>query len=72
MKISASKGQDIWIVLDGEVTMDDRREARAAMMEAVSVLKNMYNDDDGVMTVFYLDNIKATEYSFTSEPKELA
>lgn len=45
---------------------------RAAMLEAVPVLKNMYNADDGVMTVFYLDNIKATEYSFTSEPKELA
>lgn len=52
--------------------MDDRREARVAMLEAVPVLKNMYNADDGVMTVFYLDNIKATEYSFTSEPKELA
>lgn len=72
VEISAMKGQDSWIRLDGEVKMDDRREARAAMLEAVPVLKNMYNADDGVMTVFYLDNIKATEYSFTSEPKELA
>ena len=72
VEISAMKGQDNWIRLDGEVKMDDRREARAAMLEAVPVLKNMYNADDGVMTVFYLDNIKATEYSFTSEPKELA
>ena len=58
VEISAMKGQDSWIRLD--------------VLEAVPVLKNMYNADDGVMTVFYLDNIKATEYSFTSEPKELA
>lgn len=39
VEISAMKGQDSWIRLDGEVKMDDRREARAAMLEAVPVLK---------------------------------
>lgn len=72
VEISGMKGQDSWLRLTGEVKMDDRREARAAMLEAVPVLKNMYNPDDGVMTVFYLENVKATEYSFTAEPKELA
>ena len=47
VEISAMKGQDSWIRLDGEVKMDDRREARAAMLEAVPVLKNMYNADAG-------------------------
>lgn len=72
VEISGMKGQDSWLRLTGEVKMDDRREARVAMLEAMPVLKNMYNPDDGVMTVFYLDNVKATEYSFTAEPKELA
>ena len=27
------KGKDSWIRIDGEVKMDDRREARAAMLE---------------------------------------
>ena len=61
VEISAMKGKDSWIRLDGEVKMDDRREARVAMLEAVPVLKNMYNADDGVMTVFYLDNIKTAD-----------
>ena len=72
VEISATKGQDSWIRLDGEAKFDDRREARVAMLEAVPVLKNMYNPDDGVMVVFYLDNVKATVCSFTEEPKELA
>ncbi len=71
-EFSAMKGKDSWIRLSGEVKMDDRREARTAMLEAVPMLKNMYNADDGVMTVFYLENMKATVYSFTEEPKELA
>lgn len=72
VEISAMKGQDSWIRLVGEAKFDDRREARVAMLEAVPVLKNMYNPDDGVMVVFYLDNVKATVCSFTEEPKELA
>lgn len=72
VEFSGMKGQDSWLRLTGEVKMDDRREARVAMLEAMPALKNMYNPDDGVMTVFYLDNVKATEYSFTAEPKELA
>ncbi len=72
VEISAMKGQDSWIRLDGETKFDDRREARVAMLEAVPALKNMYNPDDGVMVVFYLDNVKATVCSFTEEPKELA
>ena len=72
VEISAMKGQDSWIRLDGEAKFDDRREARVAMLKAVPVLKNMYNPDDGVMVVFYLDNVKATVCSFTEEPKELA
>lgn len=72
VEFSAVKGTDSWIRLDGEVKMDDRREARVAMLDAFPTLKNMYNADDGIMTVFYLDNISATEYSFTSEPKKLA
>ena len=63
------KGQDSWIRLDGEVKMDDRREARAAMLEAVPVLKNMYNADDGVMTVFILITLKQRNIPLPANPK---
>ena len=72
VEFSAMKGQDSWIRLNGEVKFDGRREARVAMLEAFPSLTKMYNADDGVMTVFYLENMHATVYSFTEEPKELA
>ena len=61
VEISAMKGKDSWIRIDGEVKMDDRREARAAMLEAVPVLENMYDADGGFITVFCLESIQATE-----------
>lgn len=72
VEFSAMKGQDSWIRLSGEVKFDERREARVAMLDAVPTLTRMYNADDGIMTVFYLENMKATVYSFTEEPKELS
>lgn len=69
VEISAMKGQDSWIRLDGEVKMDGRREARAAMLEAVPVLKNMYNADDGVMTVFILITLKQRNIPLPANPK---
>ncbi len=70
--LSALRDKNSWIRLTAEVKFDDRREARVAMLEAMPMLKNTYTPDDGVMTVFYLTNIKAIEYSFTAEPKRLA
>ncbi len=54
-----------WIRLAAELVEDDRREARAAMLEANPSLRNLYAADDGVMVVLYLKNATADICSFT-------
>ncbi len=59
-----------WIRLEAEAVWDDRREAKAAMMEDnEAALSRMYSVDDGIFSVLYLKNATATISSFTSEPK---
>lgn len=59
-----------WIRLQAEAIPDSRREARVAMMEDNKTsLSSMYNVDDNLFEVLYLQNATATIYSFTSEPK---
>ena len=60
-----------WIRLSGMVHQDDRREARAAMLEAHPVLGNMYALDDGKFEVLYLSDAKAEICSFTEAPKTI-
>lgn len=60
-----------WIRVAGEVELDERREARVAMMEAnEAALSSMYTVDDGLMVVFRFTSATATYYSFTDEPRE--
>ena len=66
--ISAFKdGQ--WIRLAGELEEDDRREARASMLDAYPDLRRMYSEDDGNTEVFYFKNATAAFCSFTAEPE---
>ena len=59
-----------WMRLEGEVQLDDCREARVAMMEANrAALQSMYTVDDGLMVVFAFTKGTATIYSFTADPK---
>lgn len=59
-----------WIRVEGEVQLDQRREARVAMMEANrAALQSMYTVDDNLMVVFAFTKGTATIYSFTAEPK---
>lgn len=59
-----------WMRLEGEVQLDDCREARVAMMEANrAALQSMYTVDDGLMVVFSFTKGTATIYSFTADPK---
>lgn len=59
-----------WIRVEGDVKLDDRRDARVAMMEDNKVsLSNMYTVDDNLMVVFYFTHGTATIYSFTDEPR---
>ena len=56
-----------WMRVAGEVELDERREARVAMMEANKSLENMYNVDDNLFVVLSFKNAKARLYSFTEE-----
>lgn len=58
-----------WIRLEGKVVRDDRREAKASVLDANPVLKNMYSADDDNTEVLYFENAKATFCSFTEEPR---
>ena len=58
-----------WIRIEGTVKEDLRREARVAMLEDNPSLKKLASPDNGTLTVFYFENVTATIYSFTEEPK---
>ena len=58
-----------WIRLEGKVVRDDRREAKASMLDANPVLKKMYSADDDNTEVLYFENAKATFCSFTEAPR---
>lgn len=67
-ELSAFK-DGVWIRVSGEFVEDDRREARASMLDAYPELRNMYSEDDGNTEVFYLQNATATFSSFTAAPE---
>ena len=70
IEISTTSKKGEWIRLSGNAVVDTRTEAKAAMLEAVPMLKNMYNLEDGVFAVFYLTDAVAVFNSFSStEPK---
>ena len=58
-----------WIRLEGTVVRDDRREAKASMLDANPMLRSMYSEDDDNTEVLYFDKAKATFCSFTEEPR---
>lgn len=58
-----------WIRLEGVVKRDDRREAKASMLDANPELKSMYSADDDNTEVLYFEKAKATFCSFTEAPK---
>jgi uncharacterized pyridoxamine 5'-phosphate oxidase family protein len=70
VEISTTSPKGEWIRLTGNAVIDSRREAKAAMLEAVPMLKNMYSSDDDIFEVFYLTDAVAVFNSFSStEPK---
>ena len=68
VEISAFDGER-WIRLSGRLVEDDRREARASMLDAYPALRSMYNEDDGNTAVLYFEDATATFCSFTSAPR---
>ena len=68
VEICAMKSGE-WLRLAGELIRDDRKEAKADMLEHYPELKKMYSADDDNTEVLYFKNATATFYSFTGEPK---
>jgi len=66
IEISTTSKKGEWIRLSGNAVIDTRTEAKAAMLEAVPMLKNMYNLEDGVFAVFYLTDAVAVFNSFSN------
>ena len=60
-----------WLRVSGNLIVDDRVEAKKDMLDKYPELRSMYDENDENTTVLYLDNINATIYSFTEEPKEV-
>ena len=59
---------DEWIRLSGTLVDDNRREAKASMLDAYPSLKKMYSADDDNTQVLYFKDATATIYSFSHEP----
>ncbi len=68
VEISGMLKDRTWIRITGKAVVDDSVEARQAMLNANPSLNGMYKADDGIFEVFYLKNMTAKVYSFTSEP----
>lgn len=57
-----------WIRISGKVEVDNSIEAKKAMLDANPDLRMMYNENDGIMEVFFLKNATSTISSFTEAP----
>lgn len=60
-----------WLRLEADALLDDRLEARQAVLDEYPELQGMYAADDGNCEVFALHNVQATFCSFTAEPRAL-
>ena len=58
-----------WIRVAGTLKLDERREAKEAMLAENPSLSGMYSVDDGIMAVFYFENGTADFCSFTGAPE---
>ena len=56
---------DRWIRIAATAVLDERTEAQESLLAAYPSLQEMYKPGDGNVTVFYLQDAKATISSFT-------
>lgn len=68
--VSAMAG-DKWIRVTGTAVFDYRSGAKEAMLTANPILKQKHTVEDSSFEVFYIDDMKATIYSFNEPPIEL-
>lgn len=69
--ICATDDKGGWLRLEADALLDDRLEARQAVLDEYPELQGMYAADDGNCEVFALHNVQATFCSFTAEPRAL-
>lgn len=70
VELCCMKGGE-WLRVSGELVRDDRKEAKADMLEHYPDLKKMYSADDDNTEVLYFKNATATFYSFSDAPKSI-
>ena len=58
-----------WLRLAGTLVNDDRREAKAAMLDKMPGLKGMYSADDDNTQVLYFKDATATFSTFGQAPE---
>ena len=58
-----------WLRISGELVEDDRREAKAAMLDKYPYLKGMYSADDDNTQVLYFQNATAVFSAFGAAPE---
>lgn len=58
-----------WIRVSGELVRDERVEAKKSMLDRYPELRGMYDENDHNTEVLYFQNMTATIYSFTHDPK---
>ncbi len=59
----------VWLRVAGELVLDDRTEAKKAMLDDYPELRGMYDENDANTAVFYFRNAVATFSSFTAPPE---
>ena len=62
-------GKGKWVRIAGKLIRDDRREAKAHMLDAYPNLRGMYSEDDDNTEVLYFTEATATFSSFTEPAK---
>ena len=60
--IVAYNGVDTWLRINAKAVLDQRQEARNAMISAEPVLTELYDMEAGEFEVFYLTDMNATFY----------
>ena len=58
-----------WLRIACELVEDDNRDVKAAMLDKMPSLKEMYSADDDNTQVFWMKDATATFSSFTAEPE---
>ena len=70
IEICACKGPE-WIRVAGKAIYDERIEPQKSLLDDYPMLQARYAPGDGNNAVFYLEDVTATFYSFTAEPKSV-